>query len=497
MSHMLFSACILSIFAITAAIRIYKGIRGGFMKMLIVLSLEILCVVTSMILSPIFGRWGSNLIDLYRFSSYLGTMNPQKAQIIRACIAMVLSILLFLVLYIITRLIAALFMHHLTRTRLKASQATPKYTAEGQSWIARNDKVLGGITGLCCAIITTMVLTSPLMGVADIAGRACDMAETAKENLNLVITVEDELKDIKKYSQNIPGNIFYQFGGKHMIGTVAQGKIDKKAVYFFHEVEAIEETMENLFAVLPVLKNPAKVQPSDLEHLDALCNSIEDLQLCHLFLPNFISQGSNAWLQGKSYWGIRPPATNEMIKPLWSEVLRTCKNTTLSTAKEDLTTLLRVYQIFLQNEIFSWNMADQEATLAQLAKGDLISQLERQLSQNLQMKHIANDAPTIALHILAELIFKSETGTFSTESYTTLLNNLADAFINVKSKGYVTSQEAEAVYALHVHQYLKDYGLSVSSETAATMAQALLSALLYPPLGDVAEQIDAYFRSLQ
>ena len=78
-----------------------------------------------------------------------------------------------------------------------------------------------------------------------------------------------------------------------------------------------------------------------------------------------------------------------------------------------------------------------------------------------------------------------------------LIEDLGEAFISVKSKGYATSEEVVAVYTLYTQQYLKNYGVDVPPEIATILASSLLSEIAFPPVSDLSSQIDTFFKSLQ
>lgn len=494
MSYFLFSFAILSIFAIIAAFRIYRGIRNGFMKTLISLSMEILCIILSIIFAPLFGRWIANLVNVYAFSSFLGTMNASIMEIVRACLAMALSIVIFLVLYFLLRVITGLMLRRIKRRQLAPNPTAPLYAAERHSWLARHDKTLGAITGLFCAILTTMVVTSPLMGAADIGGRACRLFTATKETLNVQILPDEQIEIIDRYSKSIPGNIFYHFGGKHIIQSVAHTKLNDQTVYFFDEVEAVEKTAENLFAILPVLENPAAVLPEDIERMDALCQSIQDLNLSCVFLPSFLGKGSSAWLLDNSYWNILPPVTSPLIESLWDNVLRVCKESTVATSKQNLVCLLRIYQITLEQDVCNWNIDDKQMLLYRLSHSPLIDQLEQELLRNRQAWHLANGVRSMAIRPVSSLIFSAQA---SNEAYSTLTHDLGEAFLVVKAKGYATTEEVVAVYAMYVQQCLADYGVTIDTEVATIVASTMLEKLPYMELELVIEHINQFFLSYQ
>jgi hypothetical protein len=429
------------------------------------------------------------MVDVYRFSYYLGTMSYQKAEVIRACLAMIVSIVLFLVLYGLFHLFTALWLRRISRRRLKPAASVPTYMDENKTWLRRNDKPLAAVAGFCSAVIATMVLTSPLMGVADVAGRVCDLMTKTTEAINVTFISEQQKTDIKKYSQNIPGNIFYQFGGKYMISAVAQGQANGETVYFFREVEAIETTAEALFSVLPILKDPAQATSVHQEQLDLICKGVDDIKLAYVFFPNFVSSGAKAWLKSNSYWGVAPPATTDVTEPIWDEVLSVCKTTDLVSVKTDLKTLLKVFQIFLKNNVFEWNEKNIEYTLSQIVKKDLVVQLNAELSQNYRMTSAGEKTTDLVMRPLAQQIKARKRKDTTGEKYAETMAALADAMRNVIERQYSTNEEKYAAYAISVKQHLGGFGVSLPIGADKVVAEVLFEQVMGGTTEQLAKQI--------
>ena len=478
MSFTVFSVAVLLIFLIAAAIEIYRGRQRGFFKTLISLGSMLVSLIISLMLSPVL----SEVIVRPIFGGLVRRLNVYKNLLkqfssldpfIEALACILVSTLVFVLLFFVLRGVLGAIMASVYRRNMKPSEEDPGYGREKDSFCARNDKLLGSITGAVSAVLITMVVTSPLMGLLDIAGQTMVVAEKANKNIWVQTGIgEENINQLKEYTMDVPGNIFYRFGGEYIYHAAASTDLYGQRVYAMDELETIGNAVKDFGYVYSVIKAPEKSHSGYIQYIESVGQHVADLNICHGVLAEFLSKGASAWIEGKTYMRIAKPEMNDVIEPAFDEVLKVCANTNETNVKENVSTLLNIYAIILNSGIMKINANDPSEVLACVEKSDLISKLNTELAKNPNTSHIT--VSSIAMKVLANQINEL---TLDKDKYSALLKNMTEAINSVQTRGYGSMGEQVTVLTSYAKKYIADYGITIPDVIARSTAEELLTKL--------------------
>lgn len=479
MTITLFSVAILAIFAVCAVIEIYRGARRGFLKSLVTLCSAVASIILSVCLSPALSYFIADTV-IYNikhtpfYRSLVGSFSSMEI-LVEALAGAAISTVLFVLVFCLVRFVVAIVVHLVYRSKLKSDPSKPQYMARDGSFIERNSVRLGMITGAVCAVVVTMALTSPVMGTLDVARSVIKIGETADAKIWQSSGVETEIDAVKKYSADLPGNLFYRFGGKLMYRASATASVEGERVYVLDEMELFHDTVKNFNQIYPMLKDPSKVSEKRIDAIERLCENVEDMKLCHVLIADFLPVGANAWLEGKRVFKISKPVLNELIMPAFDEMLRVCARTDLDNVKQNTVTLLRVYSIILTSGILDMENGSYSEMIKHLEKTNAISLLCAELNKNPYMQSVNRSVGEMAVRVLAKELVKKSTDDLK---YDNFVKNMASAITSVKSRDYGTTEEMVDVLTDYTLRYTSDLGVSVPQDVAGFASESLLKEVV-------------------
>ncbi|MBQ2766316.1 MAG: hypothetical protein IJF48_04960, partial [Clostridia bacterium] len=256
------------------------------MKTLIFLGCSFFSITASVIISPILSKlilaplFDFVLRDIAEYRNFVSGY-PSLDAAAESVAAALISTVLFVFLFFILRRLAYLLCIMIGARAFKTQSDDPGY-AEEKSYCGKNSKQLGALLGLACAVLSTMVITSPIMGILDIADTAIFTAEENIPNVWKSAGIkEDEMQQLKGYAKDIPGNVFYQFGGKIMFRTAASSYFSGSRVYLMRELDTLSDAVDNFAYVYTVIDDPKLSNSAYIEHIHSLSENIADMNITH------------------------------------------------------------------------------------------------------------------------------------------------------------------------------------------------------------------------
>lgn len=495
MSFTVFSVAVILIFVTVMLIEIFQGLKKGYMKTLISLGTKLFSVLLSAVLAPLASK---PLVEIVWKQIEHRDILPNEIKdseaytvLIMMLTSIVVSTVLFVLLFFFVKEMTELILAVVYRARLKLRKDDPGYRTVNASWLERNGKTVAIIASVISAFLITTVLVSPLMGTMEVALYVVDTVETLDEDVLEGLTeVEDTLKDVEKYSKDPAANLFYQFGGKQMYRSVARTSRDGVTVYLFDELELLKNTAVDLVDVLPSFSDPAHTSKKQLKKIETICENVEQMGMSHLLLTEYLSHAADAWQTRGVYKGIDRPVFNDVIDPTFEEILKVCAETDVNSVKPNAVTLLKVYSLILKSDVLDLDADDYNEMMSFFDDGTLIKEMKAILMENPYMTTVVDRIPAIVIDILADHINVYE---FGAEKYELLMENMADALDKVLTRGYATSEEQLTVLSDYAKDYLTDYGLEVPDAAVELVADELLTSVV-PEEGEIsAESIKSFF----
>lgn len=491
MSFSLFSVIIIMIFAIIAAVEVYRGITRGFEKSLISLGALAVSTVISLIVSPALSGLVVSLVmrrivrPIKMYQNLIRGYESYDA-IIEAIAAAMVSTLFFVLLFFVIRLILSCILSTVIKRKMKPKENDPGFHMAKRSFCYRNNKLFGGIVGAVCAILITTILLSPVLGILSVAKTAMKMAERADSKIWEKARIpEEELDAFRACTNDLPANLLYEMGGKYIYHAVAKTNIYGENAYVLNELETVEGMLEDFLGIYKIIRNPKNATEENFEQIDGLKEGIHELKICHGVLGEHFAYCAGAWLDGKMYFEIRKPSMHKIIEPVFDEVLRVCAETDENTVKQNIETLLNMYKLVLESGIAEIKSNDFNGLIECLEDTDLIDKLDVELAKNPNMREIS--VSSIAMKLVAD---KIEAIPYVEEEYVALTESLADAISAVKSRGYGSTEEMVSVLSVNAQKYINDFGIEIPDVIAESAAKEFLNSFDYMSSDITAEQIE-------
>ena len=487
MTFTVFSIAIIMLFAVIAVIEIYQGLKKGFFKAMVAFGMALLCMMIAVVLAPPLSELIANTV----FAQYspreicvMLRLNPDIAgDLILPIASLLMSILLFIVLFLLLLLLRAL----LAFAALDAEDyaLSPKlkegeYSGKTLFWLTQHRRVLGGIVGGMSAVLITMVITSPLMGALDVSDQLIDTANDFDDRIWDRVAIDTaELDSVQKYAADIPGNVFYQLGGKHMFAGVATTKYRGQEVHLLDEVEVLKSTLQNLGVLLDCLEPNVVATPEDVEKIHRLCADIEEMTLLEMLVADFVSQSARGWLDGKLVMGIEKPQVHPTFSSVWDQTLQICANTSVAQSKKNAVTVLRIYAILLESELTRTDISEYSMIL-KIKEHDVVDRIHAELLANKNMTKLEDSFKKALLKTQIDFIYEHKifTNSGNTGRYNKLMQSIAQSLTDVQKRGYINEERLIAAISSGVEPYLDEYGLNFSDSMLDIFSEAIADNLI-------------------
>ncbi len=483
MSISWFSVVILLIVITVTLIEVYRGMSRGFFPTLLSLGLMIPCSLTALLIAPALSRsLASSIMDNlvrpdYNYQTLL-SMFTSMDSLVHSAAQLIATILMFVLCFLLLRPVFRFICYCFTLEHLSANDSDPGYSREKTSFCYRHNALLGGITGGICAIIISMVITCPFMGALRVADDVIDMAETFDPELWSMTTLSDEDVDtIKKLPKDLPGNLLYEFGGKYMFYATAKTEFDGEIVYLHTELDHVESLFSHLSAVTAILNDTTSVTQEQIDHLKALRDDINNLQVLHGLVSDYFSCCAQVWLNGYPYYGFPQPQMHPVVQPLIDDILLVCTTSDYSTIKANATTLLNTYIYILESELLSLSHDNLDGVLLLLERTQLLTKLEAELEKNPNMEQVR--ISSVGMQLWGEVI---QSHSFTPSYLSIFYENVANALNTVHRRGYGSPEEKIAVLSTYLDKYYAEMKLTIPT----VLSDAIATELVYqiPAQGD-------------
>lgn len=486
LSFVLLGAVLLGVF-----VEVRRGLRRGFVRAAVGLSTVLVsalgAVALSLWLSNIPAAFATDVLDIYLPSSLetIETTFPHVQSIIVAAVdALVTPILFvgfFLVLRLVLRIVAAIVLRamgydpddprYMGTPRRPAALMAPSYEAPDAPWHRRHDRLLGGLTGGLCGFLAALCILSPVLGMLSTSRTLLRGLKSMKVSLNAVLPAE-VLDQAEYYVNDSGAAILSAAGGDLIFDATAVTELEGEPLTLRREVETCMAVCQDFSRVIKVITNLSAATDEQKEILYDLGDRLDDSAITRVLAADFLNSASAAWLEGKTFLGIKRPTFGELMDPLLTAALKVCAESTPECAARDITTILRVYLIIVESGLA--DNPDQESLNAALGDGGVLDRIYAELRKNPCMTPVVDELSNVSLRIMAEAIDWAD---FAPDTYRELMDEFADAmnFINdMENAGFDERVEALTDYTT---RYAEEYGVELPEGLAHMVATAMVEQL--------------------
>ncbi|MBE6547577.1 MAG: CvpA family protein [Ruminococcaceae bacterium] len=471
MTLTVFSFAFLTVFVTCMLLCIFKGIKAGFVKTAISLA----SMVASFFISTLIAQKMSNIFadDIAQavygtnVLSDMGVNSEQVNQLILAYADALITPFLFLPLFFVVYRIIDFIVNIVYRTSLKPSSEDTEYELEGKNSSAynHNSKLLGGIIGGVCGILTAVIITFPIMGTLDFAYIGSSFLDPESGSMYIYTPVkDDDIDKVCAYSKDVVGNVIYSMGGKPMYNFVARSKLNGVNIGIMSEIEKTTETAGHVTSLINEISK-GKSRPEDqYEKVETVREEINESETLKIIICEFMSIASERWIENEPFMGMERPIKNETTDPFMDEIFLLLRTSTTETAADDMATVLHVCLILIDSDISSVN-GDYASMLGAIDKNNMLYDLRIELEKNSRTKYLSDTISEIVLRTTSSAMKANVVG-----NYDALISNLTTELNRVKLQEY-------DVQGAHIAETFKSemeaFGVPVPESVASIVADEL------------------------
>ena len=413
---MTFSLISVAVLIFTAAIVLYeiaRGIKRGFYASLINAAFILLAVFLSLVISaPISDALAKLIyepIASIEFVSKLGENLPSIGKIVLAyCDALVkpfVFVLVFLLLRIPTRIALSVIL-----------KKNPHLNGEGDNnaredsgFLKRHERGLGILVNSLCGVFIASLLISPLMGTVKTVDRAVDMIGSLNvEDVNTE-ELEDQLDSlIGDYKDDPVANAVYYCGGNLTYYASASSDIDGGYFSITREIKNTGKYFNKILDSARLMVNMNEATSSEIADLKKVGKYINKSESLKNIAADFISGTAGAWLEGEAFMGLPRPAVTAAANPVLNKVLYVCSKTTPRYVASDMTTLIELYLLFLDEGII--DNTDYADLLSLFGDDGFLNDIKRILKKNPRMAAIADAVDELTVSMITSALIDGGIG---------------------------------------------------------------------------------------
>ena len=351
-----FSIAIFSLMMLSISVGVLKGGKYVWIYSAVRVGNIVVSAVLSVIICLIVGRFAGNLISDFALSilpnSLAETLRdlPSASGAIGAFVVMLLSPLVFYLLFTLIRGIIALFAPTISCAIVKASKKED--TTESLPYAediskkkrlrAETSDHIGMILGGICGLLMFIVLASPLTAYVTVANGAMMIVGSGEENVIApVVSVTQAAAD------NVGTKTVRLLGGDLLVSGMTSYKLDGRTSNLIREGGVIAELGEAVYSV----RDPSCDRVEAAIEVREVGDAIEKARFIPAVCAEVLDSASTDWTNGEAYAGINAPATNGSFGKFTKTVYKSFEGSTCDTFKKDAHTLANIVACLVEFDV--------------------------------------------------------------------------------------------------------------------------------------------------
>ncbi len=507
MSFTLFSVILLLFVGFAVYIEIMRGLKHGFVRTAISLSVVLLSAVLAAIpaafLSDLPTDYLAQLLfkNVSAINKYSETL-PSLKGLLTAAIDALLTPIVFAILFPLIRLILRGIVRAICKKRWRDptndprpagagrsafSSDSPNYTQPNAPWYERHNRVLGGVVGGACGFLATLLILSPLLGTVSTASMLLRHLQSGELKVSGLDLNNKTMAQIEPYINDATlaalagtgGNLIYDgIATSKITYTVVEyddnGKVVKKeqkeaTISIRHELDECLSLSLDLITVLKSLSGGQQMTEEETELIGNLGSRIDDSPAMRVIATDFVTTACKKWLAGEAYLGMEKPDCGEYLDPVFNGVLRVCGASDADCIGGDITTLMNVYRILMDADLHLGS-----GSLNNLMENDeILDHIYAELAANPCMAGLTD---TLADDALFAMVSAIDLSSLTEQQKNEIWEKLNDSLYLVNS---MDGTDAEKITRMtdYTIKHAEHYGVklpeSVTSMAATTLVQEL------------------------
>lgn len=453
----------LGVTVLIMALNVLVGLRRGFSRGLLRLITLVAAVVaafvaaknTAVIVAQIVASaLEQNFVSDSDFATFLQN-NPVIGQSAGALTQMLIAPLLFLLFYILFKLVTLLLYCFLCIFVKKT-----KFFAFRWIW--------GAVFGALAGVIGVLVFVTPFMGYTQLLSNTITEAENLSAATAVLELDEYNEKYIKPASTAPVASEIYNGVGNKLFLDLTTVQWQGSDIDLASEWTAVIEVVDNAAAFS---KRPmAEYGTTESEAAHAMAKGVEDSHLLSSLAGGALNGISNAWLSGEAFMGIQKPnAGDESVDVILNGLLRVFSTTSPEIIGEDLEYFADVFDLFIKYQVFSkiGGEGGTDDLVIHLSASGFLTEAREKLASNPRMEPVVDAISDAGMRLLVREL--GDPATYL-EEHKELIDNMSNVLKNaVNSEGEID----KAAVSDGLQSVLAENQVEVPAEAVDIIAEGL------------------------
>lgn len=388
------------------------------------------------------------------FAAFLQS-NPVIGQSVGALTQMLVAPILFLLFYILFKIIT-LVVYWILCIFVKKT----KFFAFRWVW--------GAAFGALAGVIGVLVFVTPVMGYTQLLSNTITEAESLSSAMSEMELDEYNEKYITPASAAPVASQIYNGVGSKLFRGLTTVKWQEGDIDLASEWYAVIEVVDNatVFAKRPM----AEYGTTESEAAHAMAKGVKNSHLISSLMGGALNGISNAWLSGEAFMGIQKPnAGDESIDVILNGLLRVFSTTSPEIIGEDLESFANVFDLFIKYEVFSKIGAEGggDQVVTHLSSSGFLTEAREMLTASERMKPVVDAISDVGMRLLVREL--GDPATYL-EEHKELLDNMSNVLKDaVNSEGQIDKTAVSS----GLQSVLAEKQVSVPAEAVDIIAEGL------------------------
>lgn len=394
MTFTLLSFVILGATAALIYFQAASGYKKGFSKSLIHLAVTLSCAVFASLASVgLAAACGNLIMALLSRLAFYNTLVAKAGilvSILGVVVRMLLSLLLYLPVFFLMRLLVKLAVNAIIRlVRGKSKRRAVVYAPEDEAYHVKNDKRLGAAVGVLTGFVLAVVIFMPLTGLLRSAD---DIADIAKGMNIPAVEKSGELALLEVYANDASGTVLNACGGQALYDLTTRVSLYGHSTYLNKEIRVIGSI--DVMGLKDGFAKARTITEENIDEAEALIDKLDESLTLKLLSVEAVRGASAKWLENQAYMGIKRPklGQHQALDGFMNSLLHACTSTSFDTVEADIRTLVNLLQIFGEHGGLATN-ADYNTFMREFIESNGLTKIEDELYKNPHMEsvHVALD----------------------------------------------------------------------------------------------------------
>ncbi len=356
MLFLIFSAVIFALMMLSVTVGVLKGGRYAWEYSAVRIGNVIVSAGVSVLLSSLIGRFAGNFVSDLALSIMPDSLAealkalPSASGAVGAFVAILLTPIVFYLLFTLIRGIISLFVPTISCAIVKALKKED--TTENEAYAedipkkkrlrTENSNPIGMVLGGVCGLLMFMVLASPLTSYVTVANGVVMIVGSGEENVIApVVTVTEAAAD------NVGTKAVRLLGGDLLVSGMTSYKLDGRTSNLVREGKVIVELGEAVYSVRDSSCDRAEAAIEVREVADA----IEKARFIPAACAELLDAASGNWANGEAYAGINAPALSGKFGKITKPIYESFDGSTYDTIKQDAHTVANIVACLVEFDV--------------------------------------------------------------------------------------------------------------------------------------------------